>query len=146
MLSTIHCLTGVSIIIVYGYRIGPDLLTWSGEDLQDTRLIEYLDKHITMIMINPLGTAEKEKLQDFIDLYNEIMDTAIVNHKNNYTNATQLIHYIQTHPCPLFLHFKSDGPRIKPIFKWKNVIIKVLNNSLERADDLWNTIKRVRLT
>ena len=103
--STIHYVMSMSVTIVYAYNVPPDLMTFSGERLtDDTVLIDYLDKHITQIMINPKYTREKEKLQDFINLYNEVMDTAIVNHYKNYTNATDVVRYVQHIPIPSFLH------------------------------------------
>lgn len=144
-LSTIYNVIGTGMIIVYGYTIDEALITASGDNVDDMLLIDYLDRHITMIMIHPLRTKEKHKLQAFVNLYNEILDTAIVNHYKNCTNATRLIRYAQTGPSPMFLLFKRDLHRIQPIFRWKNLVIRVLNESFVRADYLWNKIHEVRL-
>lgn len=144
-LNTIYNVIGTGMIIVYGYTIDEDLLTASGDNVDDMELIDYLDRHITMIMINPLRTKEKDKLQGFVNLYNEIMDTAIVNHYKNCTNATELVRYVQTGPSPMFLLFKRDIHRIQPIFKWRKLVIRILNESFIRAEYLWNKMHEVRL-
>lgn len=144
-LNTIYYVIGTGMIIVYGYTIDEDLITASGENLGDVELLSYLDRHITLIMINPLRTKEKEKLQSFINLYNEILDTAIVNHYNNYTNATEVVRSVQTGPAPLFLLFRRDVKRIQPLFKWRGSVIKVLNESIIRADNLWNEMNNMPL-